>query len=70
MSEAPIDPDDDVAHFVMDCLRMVDDEHQASALLQAAVQQGHTGFAQVLQLRGVALPTGQLCAQDLQQESA
>jgi hypothetical protein len=43
---------------------------QASALLQAAVQHGHTGFAQMLKQRGVVLPAGQLSAQDLQQEAA
>jgi ankyrin repeat protein len=71
MSAAPPHPHielDDIGDCVRSFLEDADDE-QASALLQAAVQHGHTEFAQMLQQEGVTLPTGELHAQALQQEA-
>jgi hypothetical protein len=49
-------------------LRRVSPE-QASQVLQAAVQHGHTGLTQVLQQMGVAVPACQVHGQDLQHEA-
>jgi ankyrin repeat protein len=72
MSAAPPHPGmemEDINYCVSAFLQMAD-EHKALALLQAAVQHGHTVFAQMLQEQGVALPAGQLHGQGLQQEAS
>jgi ankyrin repeat protein len=60
----------DINHCVNRFLQLANGDHHASALLQAAVQHGHTHFAQLLEQRGATLPTGRPDAQDVQQDGS
>jgi hypothetical protein len=43
--------------FCVDHFLELHDDHMASELLRAAMQHGHTGYAQMLRQEGVVLPT-------------